>query len=209
MCINNNKSENIKVYSGTPGLLKGIFCIAVVLAVFIPALSVCAQESPSYTFIDFNKSYDSIVSSAGSNGYQVKEQEITSFFGKHYLFLEKSQEFYSEKIALFFDAEKKLIFFSVLYALSENQSSRVIQKLDESLALKLVEKYGENENNNVPYYRVYQNMYEIFLYPPGSGGRTARLSFKQLDRSSAYLDYYKQEVEKLENETISKTVGNL
>jgi len=202
MCINNIKTENKQGYSGIPGLLRGVICIVVVLAAFLPALSVYAQESPSYTFIDFNKSYDSIVSSAGSNGYQVKEQEITSFFGKYYLLLEKSQEFYSEKIALFFDAEKKLIFFSILFALSENQSSRVIQKLDESLAQKLVEKYGENENNNVPYYRVYQNIYEIFLYPPGSG--VARLSFKQLDRSSAYLDYYKQE-----NETISKTVGNL
>lgn len=209
MCMNKKETGNKHLYYDAPGLFRGMFFIVVVLVFFIPALSVCAQESPSYTFIDFNKSYDSIVSSAGSNGYQVKEQEITSFFGKYYLLLEKSQEFYSEKTALFFDAEKKLIFFSVQFSLGENQSSRVIQKLYESLAQKLVEKYGENENNNVPYYRVYQNMYEIFLYPSGSGVQTARLSFKQLDRSSAYMDYYKQEVEKLENEAISQTVGKL
>jgi len=203
------ENGNKQIYSGRYRWLMGVFCIVVVLAVFIPGLPVCAQESPSYAFIDFNKSYDSIVSLAGSNEYHVKEQEITSFFGKYYLFLEKPQEFYSEKIALFFNTEKKLIFFSVLYTLGDNQSSRVIQKLDESLAQKLIEKYGENENEAVPYYRVYHNIYEIFLYPPGSGGRNARLSFKQLERSSAFQNYYKQEIEKLENETISKTVGNL
>jgi hypothetical protein len=183
-----------------------IFCVT---AVLFPVFSGYAQESPVYAFIGFDKSYDSIVSSARTNGYQVKEQEITSFFGKYYLLLEKAQDFYSERIALFFDADKKLIFFSVLYTLGENQSPRVIQKLDESLAQKLIDKYGDNENEIVPYYRVYDNIYEIFLYPPVSGGNTARLSFKQLDRSAAYLDYYKQEVEKLEDETISHTVDNL
>ncbi len=209
MCMNNKEKAYKRLNSDAPRLLREIFCIVVVLAVVIPALSVYAQESPSYAFIDFGKSYDSITSSAKSDGYQVKEQEITSFFGKYYLLLEKSQEFYSERIALFFDAEKKLIFFSILYTLGENQSPRVIQKLDESLAQKLLEKYGENENEAVPYYRVYHNIYEIFLYPPGSDGRYARLSFKQLERSSAYLNFYQQEVEKLEDETISRTVGNL
>jgi len=184
-------------------------CLVLVIVIFIPFSILFAQEEPSYSFITFNKSYDNLLKSAGTDGYQVKEENIGSVYGTYWVSMEKSLQFYSEDIALFFNENRELVFFSVRFELNENHSRTIIDKLSRSLGEKLTEKYGDNENASYPYYRMYENNYEIFLHPQGTASDTVLLSFKQLDRYSAYQEYYREEVERLENEEIAKTVGNL
>ena len=95
------------------------------------------------------------------------------------------------------------------YELKENHSQTIMEKLIRSMGEKLTEKYGPNERETAPYFRVYESNFEIFLYPTGPAPELARLSMKQLDRYASYQEYYKEEVEKLENQEIAQTVEKL
>jgi hypothetical protein len=189
--------------------LKRCLLLFVILFVVLPVFSLFAQNQPRYAFIGFGDSYDRILGEARKQEYTVKEEEIKAAYGTHFLLLEKELQFYREELSLFFNQGKELIYFSVHYVLKENHSQTIIEKLIRSLGAKLVEKYGPNERETAPYYRLYENNYEVFLYPTGPAPEVARLSFKQLDRYTAYLDYYRLEVEKLENQEIAETVEKL
>jgi hypothetical protein len=123
--------------------------------------------------------------------------------------LSKELQFYRENIELFFNENRELIYFSVSYELRENQSQTIMEKLIGSMGEKLTEKYGPSERSTAPYFRVYESNFEIFLYPTGPAPELARLSMKQLDRYASYQEYYKKEVEKLENQEIAATVEKL
>jgi hypothetical protein len=167
------------------------------------------QVEPTYGFIGFDTGYDQLIDGARSEGYQVKEEEILSVYGSAHVLLEKDLEFYSEDVSLFFDNNRALIFFSIRYTLHENQSRTIMTRLTQSIAEKLTEKYGENERTTVPYYRVYENKFEIRLLPPAPASEITRLSFKHLERYETYLEFYDLEVKRLEDEQIEKTVENL
>ena len=80
------------------------------------------------------------------------------------------------------------------YELKKEQSKTILDKLVLSIMDKLVEKYGENENDNFPYYRVFENQYEIVVRPRQSTSNFANISFKQLDKFSEYQEYHQQEL---------------
>jgi hypothetical protein len=183
--------------------------IFVIVCSLMTATGLLAQDAPRYDFIGFGVGYDRMLSEARNMEYAVKEEEIKAPYGTHYVLLQKDMQFYGEHIALFFNENKELIFFSVSYELKENHSQTVIEKLVLSIGDRLIEKYGPNEVATAPYYRIYENNYEVFLYPTGPAPEVATLSFKQLDLYSAYQEYYKQEVERLENEEIAETVEKL
>ena len=94
------------------------------------------------------------------------------------------------------------------YELEKDQTKTILDKLVLSIQDKLVEKYGTNENDNFPYYRVFENQYEIVIRPRQSTSNFANISFKQLDKFLEYQEYHRQELERLENEEISETVEN-
>jgi hypothetical protein len=187
-----------------PLLLPFILC-----AFLMPAMSLFGQEAPRYDFIEFDKRYASLLSQARREGYTVKEEEIRAVYGTHLVFLEKELQFYGENISLFFNQNRELIYFNVSYVLKENHSQTIINDLILSMGEKLAEKYGPNERETVPYYRTYENNYEIFLYPPGQPPEVATLSFKELDGFMEYRAYYDQEVKKLEEEEIADIVEKL
>ena len=194
-------------------MIKSKFKTAIILSIFLfmagfLCCSVYAQQSPSYSFVSFDKNYDSLLGAARTDGYQVKEEELNSTFGKHKIFAERQLDFYSENLYLFFNENKELIFFTVRYKLDENSSKTILGKLVQSIKEKFVEKYGANENETLPYYRVVGNQYEVILRPRQATSGFANISFKLVDRFSDYQAYYKLEVEKLENEEITKTVEN-
>lgn len=194
-------------------MIKSKFKTAIILSIFLFmagffCCSVYAQQSPSYSFVSFDKNYDSLLGSARTDGYQVKEEELNSTFGKHKIFAEKQLDFYTENLYLFFNENKELIFFTVRYKLDENSSKTILDKLVQSIKEKFIEKYGVNENETLPYYRVVGDQYEVILRPRQATSGFANISFKQVDRFSDYQAYYKLEVEKLENEEITKTVEN-
>lgn len=170
--------------------------------------SLDAQQIPSYSFVSFDKGYDSLLSTGRSQGYQIKEEEISSPYGKYALRLEKILTFYTEKIYLFFNDEKSLVSFTVEYEAGENQSREVLDKLIASISEKLLEKYGPSENNLYPYYRVVENDYELFVKPRQSFSASVRVTFRHLERVSKYQVYYMQEVERLERQAIENTVKN-
>ena len=186
-------------------LTAGLFSLYIIISISFNAF---AQQPPSYSFVSFGDRYDSILRLARSDGYQIKEEELNSSFGNYSLQAEKQLDFYTENLFLFFNEKKELIFFTVQYELKKEQSKTILDKLVLSIMDKLVEKYGENENDNFPYYRVFENQYEIVIRPRQSTSNFANISFKQLDKFSAYQDYHQQELERLENEEISKTVEN-
>jgi hypothetical protein len=158
--------------------------------------------------VSFDKGYDSLLSTGRSQGYQIKEEEISSPYGKYALRLEKILTFYTEKIYLFFNDEKSLVSFTVEYEAGENQSREVLDKLIASISEKLLEKYGPSENNLYPYYRVVENDYELFVKPRQSFSASVRVTFRHLERVSKYQVYYMQEVERLERQAIENTVKN-
>jgi hypothetical protein len=185
------------------------FVIAFVLLIFIfLSNQLFAQQKPSYSFISFDKDYTSLLSTARSQEYQISEEELNSSYGKHFLQAEKMLNFYTESLYMFFDENRKLIFFSVKFLLKENQSRTVLDKLVNSIQEKLVEKYGPNENEFLPYFKIVENQYEVVLKPRQSTSGVAHIAMKELEKYSDYQIYYEQEVEKLANDEISKTVSN-
>ena len=168
-----------------------------------------AQETPRYDFIRFDERYDRLIREARNQEYAVTEEEIKAPYGVYHALFEKELQFYDEDIALFFNENKELIYFTVSYELKENHSQTVMEKLIQSMGGKLAEKYGPNERETAPYYRVYENTFEIYLYPTGPAPELTRLSMKQLDRYASHQEYYRQEVEKLVNQEIAGTVEKL
>ena len=189
--------------------MRKLLFILSIMYICIPVLTITAQEIPSYGFVSFDDSSDSLLSRARSEGYEVKEEEQLSSYGSSVAVFIKDQQFYGETMYLFFDQDENLIYFSVDFRLNENQSPGIMNRLTDSVGEKLAEKYGNSDKEAVPYYKIYDNVYEIFLTPPGVPHQRTRIQFKQLDRFSAYLDYYGQEVLKLENDEIEKTVEKL
>jgi hypothetical protein len=201
-----NEGGNVKM-----AMIKSKFLMAVLLGVYIIIFLCCgayAQQVPSYSFVSFANNYVSILGTARSNGYQVKEEELYSSFGNYSIQAEKQFDFYSENLFLFFNENRELIFFTVQYELDEDQTKTILDRLVLSIQDKLVEKYGSNENENFPYYKIFENQYEIVIRPRQSTSNFANISFKQLEKFSEYQAYHQQELERLEDEEISKTVEN-
>jgi len=186
-----------------------LILIGVALLGIITQASLFAQETPRYDFIRFDERYDRLIREAQNQKYAVTEEEIKAPYGVYYALFEKELQFYDEDIALFFNENKELIYFTVSYELKENHSQTVMEKLIQSMGEKLAEKYGPNERETAPYYRVYENTFEIYLYPTGPAPELTRLSMKQLDRYASHQEYYRQEVEKLVNQEIAGTVDKL
>lgn len=181
--------------------------LAIVLA--LPGALGFSQVEPEYDFVDFDAEYSTLISAARSAGYQVTEEENLTPYGAYHVALDRTGQFYNERISLFFDQERRLIFYSVQFTVRDNQSRTIIGKLIDSMRDKLVEKYGESEQDVVPYYRMHENMYEILVYPPSPTSEIARVSYKHLDRYDIYTEYYQQEVEKLIDQEIERIVENL
>jgi hypothetical protein len=191
----------LQLRAGTGVLVVLVFCAAL----FFPP-GVSAQLQPSYSFVGFEKGYETILSAGRAEGFQVKEEEISSQYGKYFLLLEKIQTFYTERIYLFFSENKALVSFTVEYSVETGQSWTILDRLISSITERLVEKYGPSENELYPYFRSVEGEYELFVKPHQSFSPSARVTFRHLGRVSQYETYYQQEVERLEQQAIDSTV---
>jgi hypothetical protein len=191
-------------------MLKKSVNIILFVSLFIFALScsLFAQDIPKYSFVSFGQGYSEILQSARNEEYSIKEEDVSSQYGKHLLTLEKPHNFYEERLALFFNEKKELIFYTVSFELYANRSKQIIDKLITSLEEKFASEYGPNENPTVPYYRVVKGQYEVFIRPYFEASTAARISFKHMESYREYQDFYKVEIEQEENEEIRKTVEN-
>jgi hypothetical protein len=186
---------------------KAVIALFVTLSVFMLSVNLFAQDVvPGYSFVSFDLGYSDILSAARNDGYSVKEDEVSSRYGKYLVALEKPHTFYAERLELFFNENRELIFYTVEFELYANRSKRIIDKLVSSLEEKFTGEYGPSENSTVPYYRVVEGRYEVFIKPYFESSTAARVSFKNMDRYGEYQDFYKAEIESEENDEISKTV---
>jgi hypothetical protein len=189
-----------------------LFTATLIVLICTQYTALYAQEprksKPEYAFISFDRSYPDILRSARNEEYEIKEEETTSRYGKHLLALEKPLKFYSEKIYLFFNENKEIIFFTVMYELYENGSKRIIDKLVSSIQQKFTDEYGESERDTVPYYKQLEGEYELFLRPIYASSTTATVSFKNLQGYDEYQGYYAVEIVREEDEEIKKTLEN-
>ncbi len=174
--------------------------------VFVLSCSLFAQDIPQYSFVSFERGYNEILRSARNEEYSLKEEEVNSSYGMHLVTLEKTHAFYEERVALFFNENRELIFYTVNFELHANRSKRIIDKLISSLEEKFTGEYGPNENVTVPYYRVVEGQYEVFVKPYFEASTAARVSFKHMGSYGVYQDFYNVEIEAEENEEIRKTV---
>ena len=189
-----------------------LFTVMLVSLIGTQHVPLFAQEAPQrqikYAFVRFDTGYDEIVGAARSREYEVTEEETASRFGKYLVTLKKPQKFYSENLYLYFNEKKGLIFFTVRYGLNENESKRVIEKLVSSIQQKFHDEYGETERDTVPYYKVVEGRYEIFVKPVYVTSTSAAVSFKFLQGYDEYQGYYSVDIEREENEEIEKTLEN-
>ncbi|UCB45944.1 MAG: hypothetical protein JSV25_00530 [Spirochaetota bacterium] len=178
----------------------------VALLFLVLSCNLFAQDVPKYSFISFERGYNDILSSARNEEYSIKEEEVNSSYGMHLVTLEKAHTFYKELLTLFFNEKRELIFYTVSFELYPNHSKRIIDKLITSLEEKFENEYGPSENITVPYYRVVEGQYEVFLKPYFEASTAARVSFKHLESYREYNDFYNVEIESEENEEIQKTI---
>ncbi|MFW6180571.1 MAG: hypothetical protein ACOC8N_02395 [Spirochaetota bacterium] len=189
--------------------MRALLILPVLLLAVASTGVLLAQETPGYDFITFQAGYDGVLGAARAEGYQAREEDTLSPFGSYHVVLDRSGQFYREEIFLFFSGERQLISFNVRYTLLENQPRTILRKLVESITGRLEEKYGESQREAVPYFRVYENDYEIMVYPPAPASESTRVSFKHLERTAAHREHYRQEVEQLVDQEIEQTVDKL
>jgi hypothetical protein len=185
---------------------KAVIILFATLFVFVLSVNLFAQDVPKYSFVSFDQGYSDILSAARNDEYNVKEDEVSSMYGKYLVTLEKPHTFYEERLELFFNENRELIFYTVEFELYANRSKRIIDKLVTSMKEKFTGEYGPSENSTVPYYRVVEGQYEVFVRPYFEASTAVRVSFKNMESYGEYQDFYKVEIESEENEEISKTV---
>jgi len=181
----------------------------IVLIFLFTGLSVYvyAQDVPFYSFVRFDSSYDSIISSAKNEEYEIQESEINSPFGKYLVTIKKPLSYHTEQIYLFFNQDKQLQFFTVRFLLGENQSRLLLDRLATSIIEKLGERYGESEPGAMLYKKLINERYEIIVPPIYAGSRIFEVSFKDLERYSSFQQFYEAEMKAKEDEEIATITG--
>ncbi len=191
----------------TPLLFAAVF----IFAFLLQGTASFAQEPGGfkplgYSFVDFDKSYEYIEQNARSDGYEVRREESISRYGRFLLTLEKAGKFYAENLYLFFDDTRRLLFFSVSLDLNKDQSKLVIDRLVTEIVKKFELEYGESEKETVPYYRVVEGEYELFVRPVTATTVSCVVTFRHIPRYDEYGEYYSAEVMREVTEEIEKTV---
>ena len=160
----------------------------------------------TYSFFSFSKNYDSLKTQANTNGYKFTEKEINTVFGQYLLILEKAYQTYTESLYIFFNEKKEPIFISITYTLMTKSSRSFLEKLFLEIKKVLNDKYGPSQREDLPYYRNFNDKYEIILSPLFAASISFDLQVKFNEKYLAYIDYYNKEVSKVQDAEISTIV---
>ena len=193
------------------GRIPSLYTVILIAIFLFSAAVLSAQESeeaasPRYSFVSFDSSYDQVERNARREGYEVLEEESISRYGRFSLTLDRAGKFYGETIYLFFDDARRLIFFSVSLDLNENQSKLIIDRLVTEIVKKFEDQYGESEKETVPYYRIPEGRYEIFVKPVTATTVSCVVTFRHIGRFDEYGEFYSAEVIREVSEEIEKTL---
>lgn len=160
----------------------------------------------TYGFFSFSKNYDSLKSGGNGAGYKYTEKEINSIFGKFLLIFEKQYQTYNESLYVFFNEKKEPIFMKLTYTLMTKTSRNFLEKLFLEIKKVLHEKYGPTQREDLPYYRNYNDKYEIILSPLFAASISFDLQVKLNEKYLSYIDWYNKEVSKTQDAEISTII---
>lgn len=169
---------------------------------------VFSQTIPGFAFINFTMRYDDIIKQLNNSSFEVKEDEIAAKFGNYLIQATKVLTFYKEVFYLFFNEKKELIYFEIDFSLNNLQSRVELEKLFYSVKKKLEDKYGESENENFPYFKNFENKFQIILYPLFPGNNKIKITYKCNEKYESFLEYYKKAIEKDLNNEINSIINN-
>lgn len=149
----------------------------------------------AYSFINFNSNYATILGKLKSSNYNIEEKEISSINGKFFIYAEKKLNFLKEKLYLYFDYQKNLIYFLVSFECEDAYTRAPLEKLYSLILEKLNQKYGESENKDLGYYKMSTDT-EVCLLPIVPFKNSIEIWAKNKLALSKYQDDYKAETQK-------------
>ncbi|MCR4422844.1 MAG: hypothetical protein NUV32_10275 [Exilispira sp.] len=160
----------------------------------------------AYSFVNFSSNYATLQSKLKSSSYNIEEKDINSPNGKFLIIAEKKLNFMTEKLYLYFDYKKNLIYFQVSFLCEDAYTRKPLEKLYQQLVDKLNTKYGESQNKDYGYYKKTDTV-EVVLFPIYPFKNSIEIQVKNVTLFNQYSTEYMAEMEKGMNQEVSSIVN--
>ncbi len=160
----------------------------------------------AYSFVNFQSNYATLLGKLKSASYNVEEKDLNSINGKFLIIAQKKLNFISEKIYLYFDYQKNLIYFQITFLCEDAYTRRPLENLYAQLVEKLKQKYGENQNKDYGYYKKTETT-EVILFPILPFKNSIEIQAKNLKLFEKYVGEYKSTMEKEANQEVTTIVS--
>jgi len=160
----------------------------------------------AYSFINFSSNYATLQGKLKSASYNIEEKDINSPNGKFLIIAEKKLNFMTEKLYLYFDYKKNLIYFQVSFLCEDAYTRKPLEKLYQQLVEKLNAKYGENQNKDYGYYKKTDTT-EVILFPILPFKNSIEIQAKNIPLFNQYIVEYTAEVEKGMNQEVTTIIN--
>jgi len=160
----------------------------------------------AYSFVNFSSNYATLQSKLKSSSYNIEEKDINSPNGKFLIIAEKKLNFMTEKLYLYFDYKKNLIYFQVSFLCEDAYTRKPLEKLYQQLVDKLNTKYGESQNKDYGYYKKTDTV-EVVLFPIYPFKNSIEIQAKNVTLFNQYSTEYMAEMEKGMNQEVSSIVN--
>lgn len=160
----------------------------------------------AYSFVNFQSNYATLLGKLKSASYNIEEKEVNSPNGKYLIIAEKKLNFMMEKLYLYFDYKKNLIYFQVSFLCEDAYTRKPLEKLYQQLVEKLNAKYGENQNKDYGYYKKTDTT-EVILFPILPFKNSIEIQAKNIVAFNQYLTEYTAEMEKGMNQEVTTIIN--
>lgn len=160
----------------------------------------------AYSYVNFQSNYATLLGKLKGASYNIEEKELNSPNGKYLIIAEKKLNFMKEKLYLFFDYKKNLIYFQVSFLCEDAYTRKPLENLYQQLVEKLNAKYGQTENKDFGYYKKTDTT-EVILFPILPFKNSIEIQAKNLVAFNQYLAEYKAENEKSMNQEVSSIIN--
>lgn len=160
----------------------------------------------AYSFVNFQSNYATLQGKLKSASYNIEEKDINSPNGKFLIIAEKKLNFMIEKLYLYFDYKKNLIYFQVSFICEDAYTRKPLEKLYQQLVEKLNAKYGESQNKDYGYYKKTDTT-EVILFPILPFKNSIEIQAKNIPLFNQYIVEYTAEVEKGMNQEVTTIIN--
>lgn len=160
----------------------------------------------AYSFVNFQSNYATLLGKLKGASYNIEEKDVNSPNGKYLIIAEKKLNFMTEKLYLYFDYKKNLIYFQVSFLCEDAYTRKPLENLYQQLVEKLNAKYGETENKDFGYYKKTDTT-EVILFPLLPFKNSIDIQAKNIVAFNQYLAEYKAETEKSMNQEVSSIIN--